>query len=239
LDDNISIGVLRREDFIKIADEDFHIEVVDCSDEVPHAGTYSTPLVEFKNITNTPERIATENAATTDVDPEMPHFTTAARSPITSLHRTLAIDALNFQDQLKGIGRHVAVNFAAMQPPKELPEMAGIEQQNSVRESEARISSPVSMSASATAPAPTKHTLKSRANVLTAVLSLARRNALDTADWRSVWATLVELAQSPNRPAPLLGYTEGEGVKYQQDDAVDPVGWLTREAYRKRFSRER
>jgi hypothetical protein len=46
LHDNIISGVLRREDFIKIADEEFHIEVVDCSDEVAHGGTYSTPLVE-------------------------------------------------------------------------------------------------------------------------------------------------------------------------------------------------
>jgi hypothetical protein len=76
--DGISDGVLRRPDFIKMVKDEFNLEVVDYSDEVPHAGTYSTPLVESTNITNTPERNETANAATTENDSELPHFATGA-----------------------------------------------------------------------------------------------------------------------------------------------------------------
>ena len=82
------------------------------------------------------------------------------------------------------------------------------------------------------------HELKRRGNALGAVLTEAKKRATDGEDWQSVWASLVALAQSANRPTPLLGYTEGEGVKYQTDDAESPVGWLTREAYRGRFRRQ-
>jgi len=88
------------------------------------------------------------------------------------------------------------------------------------------------------APGPAKaHVLKSRVDPLAAVLTQARAKALDPADWQSGWAALVALAQLSDRPAPLLGYSEGEGVKYQKDSAIEPVGWLTREAYRKRHNR--
>ena len=83
----------------------------------------------------------------------------------------------------------------------------------------------------------TVHALKPRAAPLAAVIKLARGQALDSTDWQSVWAALVNLAQSADRPPPLLGYTEGEGVKYQNDNAAKPVDWLTREALRKRFGR--
>lgn len=92
--------------------------------------------------------------------------------------------------------------------------------------------------AAVTGPALT-HALKSRAEPLAAVLSTARAKALDPNDWQSGWAALVVLAQSPVRPAPLLGYSEGEGVKYQKDDANEPIGWLTRDAYRKRQRRRK
>jgi hypothetical protein len=82
------------------------------------------------------------------------------------------------------------------------------------------------------------HELKRRDDALAAVLDLAKKKALDAKSWQSVWASLVALAQSSDRPAPLLGYTEGEGVKYQTDNADKPDGWLTREAYRARFNRQ-
>ena len=87
-------------------------------------------------------------------------------------------------------------------------------------------------------PSTRMHELKRRGNALGAVLTEAKKRATDGEDWQSVWASLVALAQSANRPTPLLGYTEGEGVKYQTDDAESPVGWLTREAYRGRFRRQ-
>ncbi len=82
------------------------------------------------------------------------------------------------------------------------------------------------------------HALKRRGDALAAVLNVAKTQALDGENWPSVWASLVSLAKSANRPPPLLGYTEGEGVKYQTDNAETPVGWLTREAYRGRFRRQ-
>jgi hypothetical protein len=82
------------------------------------------------------------------------------------------------------------------------------------------------------------HTTKRRADPLAAVLNQAKLQALDAADWTSAWAALVALAQPTTRPAPLLGYVEGEGVKYQADDASQPIGWLKRDAFRKRFKRK-
>ncbi len=83
-----------------------------------------------------------------------------------------------------------------------------------------------------------RHVLQRRGDALAAVLTMAEKQALDADSWQSVWASLVALAQSAKRPPPLLGYSEGEGVKYQTDDAERPVGWLTREAYRGRFRRQ-
>lgn len=100
---------------------------------------------------------------------------------------------------------------------------------------------PTAAPAPAADPAPavatTTHRTKRRADPLAAVLNEARRQALEPTDWQSVWAALVELAKSASRPAPLLGYVEGEGVKYQTDSEAQPVGYLTREAFRKRFRR--
>lgn len=81
------------------------------------------------------------------------------------------------------------------------------------------------------------HEMKRRADPLAAVITKAKSEALDPTDWTSVWAALVALAQRSDRPPPLLGYTEGEGVKYQTDSAETPDGWMTREAWRKRASR--
>lgn len=86
-------------------------------------------------------------------------------------------------------------------------------------------------------PAAKLHKPRRRADPLAAVIVLAERQAADATDWQSVWACLVELAQSRDRPAPLLGYVEGEGVQYQADDPVSPVEYLSREALRQRFKR--
>ncbi|MDP3251301.1 MAG: hypothetical protein Q8M77_05260 [Hydrogenophaga sp.] len=76
-------------------------------------------------------------------------------------------------------------------------------------------------------------------NPMSAVIKMAQEKALDRDDWTSVWAALVALAKSESKPAPLLGYTEGEGVKYQADSFDEQVAWLTREALRKRIGRAR
>lgn len=82
------------------------------------------------------------------------------------------------------------------------------------------------------------HTLKRRSNPLKAVLAEAEVKAVDRNDWSSVWAALVLLAQRIPPPAPLTGYVEGEGVQYQTDKALEPVGYLTRNAFRNRFKRK-
>ena len=83
------------------------------------------------------------------------------------------------------------------------------------------------------------HEVRRRADPLAAVIAQAKSTAADSNDWTSVWAALVVIAQRQDRPPPLLGYTEGEGVKYQSDRMDEPVAWLTREAWRGRARRDR
>ncbi|WP_321927847.1 hypothetical protein [Paraburkholderia guartelaensis] len=74
-----------------------------------------------------------------------------------------------------------------------------------------------------------------RANILDAPVDLARGQALDPDDYQSVWASLVDIAQAPNRPAPLTGYVETEGVLYQDEN--NPCKRLTKERFAKYFHR--
>ena len=73
-----------------------------------------------------------------------------------------------------------------------------------------------------------------RTDALSGVLKMARAQA-GADDWHSVWAALVQLAQSAKRAPPLLGYVEGEGVKYEAHDGS--VKFFKREALRKRLER--
>jgi hypothetical protein len=43
---------------------------------------------------------------------------------------------------------------------------------------------------------------------------------------------MVRLAETPNPPAPLIGYVEGEGIKYQADKGVK---FFTKGALRKQM----
>ncbi|MEI6195784.1 MAG: hypothetical protein WCS42_15800 [Verrucomicrobiota bacterium] len=86
-------------------------------------------------------------------------------------------------------------------------------------------------------PSPVIHKAK-RADRLAAVIEMARGQAVNPDDWTSVWAALVELAQSPSRPAPLLGYDE-DGVKYETYNEAKPVAWLKRDAFRQRARRQK
>jgi hypothetical protein len=81
------------------------------------------------------------------------------------------------------------------------------------------------------------HRMLRRSDSLSAVIELATESAVDREDWPSVWAALIRLAEQPRRPAPLLGYSEGEGVKYEKRDHPDGFKHLTREAFRKRHER--
>ena len=79
------------------------------------------------------------------------------------------------------------------------------------------------------------HTIRNKTGALDAVIQLARIQAADPTDPQSVFAALVRIAEAPNRPAPLLGYAEGEGVLYR--DKNDPCKHLSPGEFGKRFRR--
>jgi len=81
--------------------------------------------------------------------------------------------------------------------------------------------------------------LSGRENVLDPVISLARSKASDSNSTQAVWATLVEIARTENRPAPLIGYADAEGVKYRSDSDEDGVGILTKKNLGDRMRRRR
>jgi hypothetical protein len=64
-------------------------------------------------------------------------------------------------------------------------------------------------------------TTTKRSDALTAVIAVATKSAQNPVDYHSVWAALVVLAESDKRPAPLIGFAEGEGVKYQGEKDVE------------------
>lgn len=80
----------------------------------------------------------------------------------------------------------------------------------------------------------TKNSLKTRSNPLRAVIDMAKSLSLDKNDYHSVWAALVKLAQDTNRPAPLLGYVDDEGVKWDKNGTTE---FLTKKALTSRLSR--
>jgi len=80
----------------------------------------------------------------------------------------------------------------------------------------------------------TVHLAKRRTSPLDAVIKRAQSEAQDGGDWQSVWAVLVSLAQSKDRPVPLIGYVEGEGVQWRVGDDVQ---YLNKDAFRMRMTR--
>lgn len=90
-------------------------------------------------------------------------------------------------------------------------------------------------------PAPRVHGIERRTDALHAVFGQARLKAANPDDWPSVWQALVELAESSARPRPLIGYVEGEGVKWRRvrDGRDDAIEVLTRGAFRQRWYRQR
>lgn len=62
---------------------------------------------------------------------------------------------------------------------------------------------------------------RTRTHALAAVISAAMNSAPDPTDYQSVWASLVNLAESETPPPPLLaGYIAEEGVKYLAENGV-------------------
>lgn len=83
-----------------------------------------------------------------------------------------------------------------------------------------------------TAPSPPK---RKRADLLTPVIDRAQAQANDPTDHSEVFATLRAWATSDNKPTPIIGYADGEGVQWQ--DGSDKVRWLNLAALRKRINR--
>lgn len=79
----------------------------------------------------------------------------------------------------------------------------------------------------------TTHRMNTRVHPLRAVMDAAKAAAVSSTDYHSVWAALVRLAEADSRPAPLLGYVEGEGVKYQTDKDIK---FFTKDALRKQMN---
>lgn len=83
-------------------------------------------------------------------------------------------------------------------------------------------------------PAVHTHRLRTRSNPLTAVIEKAKGKAADPDDYLSVWSVMTEMARSADRPAPLVGYADGAGVQWRNDDG--DVRFLTKDALRKRMN---
>lgn len=81
----------------------------------------------------------------------------------------------------------------------------------------------------------TTHKIETRTNALTAVISTAIKKSLCPNDAHSIWAAFVAMADNQNRPYPLLGYVETEGVKYQNESGV---AFITKENLLRRVRRK-
>ncbi len=81
------------------------------------------------------------------------------------------------------------------------------------------------------------HIIKRRKNILDSVIEMAIAAAANPNDWQSIWAALVKMADSDQKPAPLIGYVDQEGVKYQDEKGTNGVSFLVKDAFRKRMKR--
>ena len=82
-------------------------------------------------------------------------------------------------------------------------------------------------------------TTMKRSDELTAVIATAKNTAQNPDDFQSVWAELVKLAESENPPAPLIGFTDGEGVKYRSESGENGVKFFTKRNLSDRMRRAR
>jgi hypothetical protein len=78
---------------------------------------------------------------------------------------------------------------------------------------------------------------KDRTDILDPVIAVAERRATEPGNWQSVWPVLIKLAESDDehRPDPLLGYIEGEGIKYRTQQGK--VEFFTARMLQDRFRR--
>jgi hypothetical protein len=81
---------------------------------------------------------------------------------------------------------------------------------------------------------------KSRHQLL-GVISQAAAKSTAPEQWVAVWPELVKMAQACDRPAPLLGYADAEGIKYEGYDKKGNalVKFLTRETFARNWRRNK
>jgi len=91
--------------------------------------------------------------------------------------------------------------------------------------------------AEATANTATRRVGKGRTSKMDAVIALARKSATDPDDTQSVWDALYKLADSKDRPAPLLGVADGSIKWLDQNEEGEVVKVLTKKMLRDRLSR--
>jgi hypothetical protein len=65
--------------------------------------------------------------------------------------------------------------------------------------------------------------LPAHSDMLAPLIEQAQKNAADPGSHAKVWAELVKMAVSAQRPAPLVGYSEKEGVAYLDEHDVRRV----------------
>lgn len=80
------------------------------------------------------------------------------------------------------------------------------------------------------------HRTVPRQHALDHVIQIAKDQSSDPKSYLAVWPELLQLAQAADRPAPVLGYVDGEGVKYQGNN--DVIKFFTKDALRKKMQRE-
>ncbi|WAL82780.1 hypothetical protein OYT13_24105 [Pandoraea sp. XJJ-1] len=81
------------------------------------------------------------------------------------------------------------------------------------------------------------HRTRSRRHALGHVIDKAKQDASEPDNYLSVWPELVRLAESTPPPAPLIGYVDGEGVKYRTSgpNPDAEVKAFTKDALRKQM----
>ena len=67
------------------------------------------------------------------------------------------------------------------------------------------------------------------------MIAEARRRAVRD-DWLTVWGELIRMAECSDRPAPLMGYAPGDGLKVQSD-APEGFTDYTKDAFRQLWRR--
>ncbi|WP_147309255.1 hypothetical protein [Cupriavidus taiwanensis] len=80
--------------------------------------------------------------------------------------------------------------------------------------------------------------LGTRRHALSHIIEMAKRAAPEPDNYLSVWPVLVQIAESAEPTAPLIGYAGDEGVKYRGNVGKDgnDVKFFTKEALRKQMN---